>query len=150
MGLLDTLAGQVAGQLLGGQRAQPAANPLMSAVLGLLSQGGGAQAQPGGGLAGLVQQFQQAGAGELIASWIGRGQNLPVAPEQLRDILGSDTVGQIARQIGTDPQQASSQLAELLPQIIDALTPDGQLPAKGLGNAEQMLGMLGGLLGGRR
>ena len=61
-------------------------------------------------------------------------------------MLGKDTLGQIAGQLGIDPAQAGSQLSQVLPGLIDRLTPHGQAPEGGLGNASDLMGMLGGLL----
>lgn len=81
-----------------------------------------------GGLSGLVQQFESAGLGGLIQSWIGNGQNLPISAEQVASVLGSGgALGQFAQQLGIDPATASTKLAELLPQIVDQLTPNGQI-----------------------
>ena len=133
MGLLDSVLGSVMGQT--GQAGEP------GALGGLLANDGGH-----GGLGGLVDKFNQAGLGEVVGSWIGRGENLPVSADQIRDVLGSDAVGRIASQLGIDPAQASRQLAELLPGVIDRLTPHGTVPEGGLGNAGDLFGMLGGLL----
>lgn len=64
-------------------------------------------------------------------SWISTGQNLPISAEQIQGVLGSDQVKQIAAQVGVSPDVASSKLAELLPTMIDKLTPDGKLPEGG-------------------
>ncbi|HNB47688.1 MAG TPA: YidB family protein, partial [Burkholderiaceae bacterium] len=82
---------------------------------------------------GLVQQLQQGGLGEQVGSWISTGQNLPVSPDQLKDALGSNVLGQLAGSMGLDAGQAAGPLAQLLPQVVDALTPHGQLPAAGAG-----------------
>src|ERR1700694_2813601 len=69
--------------------------PAMSASLvreaaGLLSGGAG----PGGGLAGLVQQFERQGLGHAVESWIGPGANVPISGAQLRSVLGEERLGQ--------------------------------------------------------
>lgn len=155
MGLLDSVIGAVAAQA--GAQQQPMnggaglgglgnLGPLAE-VLGALLANGGAQGGAGGlgGLGGLVQKFDQAGLGELIASWIGRGENLPISGAQLGQVLGGDTLGQIARQLGLDQQQAAGQLSDLLPGLIDQMTPQGQMPAAS-GEPADLFGMLGGLL----
>ena len=116
MGLLD----QVVGALANGQSAQ--GNPLLDIVMQLVNN------PQTGGLAGLVAKLQQGGIGDIVNSWVSTGQNLPVSGEQLQSALGGDMLGQIAAQLGVSPQQASGRLADLLPQIIDQLTPDGRLP----------------------
>lgn len=145
MSLLNTILG-AAGSMMGGQQQQ--ANPLLNIVLGMLAnQGGNAQGGNAlGGLAGLMGQMQNAGLGNVIQSWIGKGDNLPINPQQLQSILGSGQIGQIAQQLGLSEGDTSNQLAQLLPEIIDKLTPDGEVPQQGLGNADQMMNMLGALL----
>lgn len=137
MGLLDSVLGAVvsSAQSQGG----------LASVLGpLLSNDGGH-----GGLDGLVQKFNQAGLGDIVASWIGRGENLPVSAGQLGEVLGSDALAGIASKLGVDPQQASAMLSQVLPGLVDQLTPDGQIPQGGAGNASDLMGMLGGLLARR-
>ncbi|MEW6466142.1 MAG: YidB family protein [Pseudomonadota bacterium] len=143
MGLLDSMLGSVLGGQSGAQAA-PGGEALAQVLGGLLSGSGSGGA--GGGLGGLVEQFQRAGLGEVIGSWIGTGRNLPVSAEQIGQVLGSDTVAQIAQRLGVDPAQAAGQLSHLLPEVIDRLTPNGQLPAQAGAGAPDLLGMLGGLL----
>jgi uncharacterized protein YidB (DUF937 family) len=81
-----------------------------------------------GGIQGLMQAFQQNGMGGAVQSWIGTGQNQQVSPEQVTHALGQDQVQQVADQAGISHQDASSGIASLLPQIVDKLTPDGQIP----------------------
>ena len=134
MGLLDSVMGAVMGQVQqqGG----------VAAVLGELLANDG----QGGGLRGLVEKFNEAGLGEVVGSWIGKGDNLPVSADQLKEVLGSDLLGKLAGQLGMDPAQASGQLADMLPGLVDQLTPQGVAPENGRGNAGDLLGMLGGLL----
>lgn len=99
-----------------------------------------------GGLNGLVDKFRQAGLGDAVNSWIGTGANQPISGDQLSDALGSDVVTKAASQLGLDPSQLSGQLAQMLPGLIDKLTPNGTAPEGGLGNAGDLMGMLGGLL----
>lgn len=122
-----------------------ASNPqLIQMVLGML---GNDSAQ--GGLAGLVGKFQQAGLGDAIQSWIGGGPNQPVSAEQITSALGSGTVTDMAGKLGLDSSAVAGQLSQLLPQLVNQLTPQGQAPAQGLGNSGDLMGMLGGLLQGR-
>jgi len=134
MGLLDSVIGAI-GQ--SGGQAQP---DLLGAVIGMLGQGGG-QAGGLGGLAGLVAKLQQSGLGDVAASWVGTGQNQPISPDQLSGVLGNDTISGMAGQMGLDPGDLLGQLSQLLPQVVDKLTPQGQIPQGDIG------GLLGGLLG---
>lgn len=119
MGLFD----QVVGALAGGQSGGNAA--LLESVMQLVNN------PQTGGLAGLVQSFQQGGLGEIVNSWVSTGQNLPISAEQIQSVLGGTALQDIAAKLGVGQQQASGSLAQMLPQIIDQLTPNGQLPQGG-------------------
>lgn len=98
----------------------------------------------GTSLGGLVEAFQAKGLGDVVASWIGTGQNLPVSAEQIQSVLGSGLVQQLAARVGLPPEAATALLAQILPQAVDRLTPEGTVPADGL------LGQATGLLRGLR
>jgi len=88
------------------------------------------------GLNGLLQGFEKAGLGAVAQSWVSKGANLPVSAEQIQAVLGSAPVAAFAQKLGVDPQQAAAHLAQLLPQVIDHLTPEGQVPTGALGALE--------------
>jgi uncharacterized protein YidB (DUF937 family) len=91
----------------------------------------------------LIARFQRGGLGDVIASWISTGQNLPVSADQLREVLGADTVSALSGH-GSAPQgDVLGQLAQMLPQVIDHLTPHGKVPEGGLGTVTDLLGALG-------
>jgi uncharacterized protein YidB (DUF937 family) len=118
---------------------------LLDSVLGQVL--GGAQPQPqDGGLGGLVSKFEQAGMGDVIGSWIGKGDNAPISGGQLQDVLGSDVISGIAQKLGVNSATLLPMLATLLPTLIDQLTPKGQVPPEGLGNHDDLLSSLSGLL----
>lgn len=129
MGLLDQVVGAVAGQLGGGQGGGN--NMLMQLVMQLIKN------QPGG-LQGLVEQFTKAGLGQQVQSWIGTGANLPVSADDISKVFGGTggQLGQMLSQFGLDPQQAMGGVAETLPEVVNQLTPKGQVEA---GNLEQSL-----------
>ena len=135
MGLFDQL-GQAAAGMMGGSNQ----NPLLQAAIALLGQNSSV-----GGLAGLIQAFQKNGMGEIVNSWVGTGSNLPISPTQVQQGLGGDLLKQLAAQAGLSSEAASGQLANLLPGLIDKLTPDGKLPDTNL--MEQGLNLLRGKLG---
>jgi uncharacterized protein YidB (DUF937 family) len=85
-----------------------------------------------GGLSGLIEKFQNGGLGDVASSWVGKGDNLPVSGEQIRTVLGDDTIRGIAEKLGLSGVDASSSLAKLLPHVIDKLTPEGTVPEGGL------------------
>ncbi|MFG6432196.1 YidB family protein [Roseateles sp. LYH14W] len=142
MGLLDNMLG-AATQALGGQSGGGRLD--WAALLSGLLANGSLQ----GGLPGLLQQLQAGGLGEQVQSWISTGANQPVSGEQLSGALGGagGLLGQLAQQAGVSPAEAGDQLSQWLPQIVDRLTPNGQLPADlGAGGLGDLAGMLGGLL----
>ena len=135
MGIFDQL-----GQAAAGMMGNSSQNPLVQAAIGLLGQNSAV-----GGLAGLIQAFQKNGMGEIVNSWVGTGKNLPISPEQIQQGLGVDLLNQLAAHAGLSSEAASGQLANLLPGLIDKLTPDGKLPDTNL--MEQGLHLLRGKLG---
>ena len=84
-----------------------------------------------GGLSGLIQEFESAGLGDTIASWVGTGANQSVEPQALHNVLGSDLVQQIAAKTGLPVEQLLPQIAEHLPQLVNHLTPNGEVPSQG-------------------
>ena len=124
MGILDDVVGKVKAAA-GGSGGEHSA--LVDGILGLLSGGG-----PGGGLQGLIQTFQSKGLGDIVSSWVGTGQNLPISGEQLKTGLGADLIGQLASKVGLSADAATAKLTELLPTLVDKLTPNGKVPESGL------------------
>ena len=83
-----------------------------------------------GGLGGLLNRFQQNGLGDEINSWIGPGQNKAVPPSQLGPALGSDVLKSLAQRSGLSEQELLAQLSQILPAVVDKLTPNGRLPTR--------------------
>src|SRR5262245_29231082 len=123
--MLDQLLKQALGGMSGG--SGEGSSQLVGGLMQLL--GGGSE---GSGLGGLVQAFQKNGLGDVVSSWISTGQNLPISAEQMQRGLGSGLLQQFANTAGLSPESASSKLAEILPGVVDKLTPDGKLPESGL------------------
>jgi uncharacterized protein YidB (DUF937 family) len=132
MGLLDGLLGRA----LGGTTTDPgaAANPLMQIALQILQQNGG--------VAGVLDKFRQAGYADHADSWQSTGQNLPISGGVLQEVLGSGTIGQIAQQLGLSHGEAAGSLAQVLPQLVDKLTPSGEVPDNHNDLVEQALALL--------
>lgn len=108
MSLLDQLTG-----LIGGDEKT-------GSLLQLLQQEGGISA--------LIDKFQQGGLGDIAQSWISTGENLPVSTEQIQSVLGNDTIAKVASSMGVDPETAAGTLSNALPQLVDKLTPNGEMP----------------------
>jgi len=93
---------------------------LLNGALGML--------QKMGGIDGLVNKLQQSGLGDLAASWVGTGENKSINPEQLANALGKDEVAAIAKQAGIPESEGASVLSQVLPAMVDQLTPEGKVP----------------------
>jgi uncharacterized protein YidB (DUF937 family) len=87
------------------------------------------QTNDGGGLSELLHQLEEQGLGHIAQSWVGTGANQPISAEQIQKVLGSDWMQQVAARLGVSPDVVAAHLSEILPKIVDRLTPDGQVPA---------------------
>jgi uncharacterized protein YidB (DUF937 family) len=133
--------GNLGGRMGGGADAQAQSGGGLGGMLGRLLGGGGNEASSlGGGLSGgslagglgqLIQSFEQNGHGSIANSWVGSGPNQPVAPNQVVDALGSDTIDELSNKTGLARGDVAAQLSQFLPTIVDRLTPHGRLPTSG-------------------
>jgi uncharacterized protein YidB (DUF937 family) len=121
MGLLDSIAGQV-GAAFSQNQTPGEQGGLMDMVTQLINN------PETGGLQGLIQNFQEKGLGNAVASWVSTGPNQPVSSDQIQQALGNETVQNLAQKFGLSSDKINAGLASLLPQVIDKLTPDGQVP----------------------
>ena len=128
MGLLDSFAGMVLGKL-GGQQGGMA-----QVALDMFNQNGG--------LAGVLDKFKAGGLAEQAASWVGKGENLPVSAEQISSVLGNGAIAEMAAKFGVDPATLSTQIAQHLPTVIDKMTPNGAVEADSGNLLSTVLGML--------
>jgi uncharacterized protein YidB (DUF937 family) len=129
MGLLDSVIGSLTGGGAGGTSS--GMGGILMSLLGGGQAGGAATQGTGGGLSGLVSKFEQAGLGNVAQSWVGNGANQPVSPQQLQNVFGQNQVQSMASQAGMQPHDFLSQLSQHLPNAVNAMTPNGQLPAEG-------------------
>jgi len=118
MGFMDQLKGMLSGQP--GEAGAP--EGMLGDLLKLVND------PQSGGLAGLIEKFNEKGLGDLMSSWISTGKNLPISADQIKNALGSDTIKDLAAKFNLGEHDASKSLADLLPQLIDKLTPDGSVP----------------------
>ncbi len=155
MGLFDSIAGNVLGSVLGGNK-DGGSNPLGS-ILGAVMSGAGNHQEAtsalggilnaAGGIGGLMQKAQSMGLGDVVGSWVGKGANQAISGDQVTQLLGSDAVGGIASKFGIDMAQAAPLIASMLPVIIDKLTPHGEVTEEAH-SGDALQSALGGLLGG--
>ena len=131
MGMLDGILGNLMGGAMGAGAQQ---NSLMQIALQILQQNGGIE--------GVLDKFRQGGYADQAASWQSTGQNLPISGAAIQEVLGSGTIGQIAQQLGLSHGDAAGGLAQMLPQVIDKLTPSGTVPDNHNDLVEQALALL--------
>jgi uncharacterized protein YidB (DUF937 family) len=116
MGILDSLESSgILGQL--GAAVLPV---VLGEVMGTGNQGGA--------LSSIVAKLQQGGFGDQVKSWIGTGQNLPITADQVKQVLGSDVVRQLAAKYNIPIDQVAEVLAHQLPLAVDKASPEGKLP----------------------
>ncbi len=130
MGLLDGIAGAVVSNMLKGGDNGGLANIAMD----MLNQNGG--------IGGILDMFQQNGLADQAASWVGKGDNLPVSADELSSVFGSDLLESLAGKAGVSADLLPGQLADHLPGLIDQLTPDGEVND----NSNDLLGTVLGML----
>ena len=128
MGLFDNVAGAVLGKMMGDK------GPMAQVALDMFNQHGG--------LEGILGKFNEAGLGNLVASWVGKGENLPISPNQITEVLGGATIADMAAKFGFTPEMLSAQIAEHLPKVVDKMTPEGKVEA----NSGDLLSMVISLL----
>lgn len=116
MSLLD-----IAAQALGGAGGAGGSNAAISEVMNMVNS------YPGG-VGGLVAAFEKNGLGGVASSWVGTGPNQPVTAQQVQTGVGSDAISNIASKLGVSPSVASGVVAQLLPHVVDHMTPGGQVP----------------------
>ncbi|WP_174509508.1 YidB family protein [Klebsiella oxytoca] len=114
MGLLDQIGGMLGGQA--GKAEQ------LQAIMSWIQQQGGIQ--------GVLEKLRSGGLGEIVESWIGQQNNLPVSSDQVSSALGSSALQDLSDKLGIDPQTASSVISEYLPKIVDGLSSNGEEPAQ--------------------
>lgn len=128
MGLFDSIAGAVLGKI-GGEKGDMA-----QAAIEMFEQNGG--------VSGLLEKFKQGGLGEAAASWVGKGENIPISAEQISSVLGDGAIADMAAKFGLNSETLSAKIAEYLPAVVDKLTPDGEVPAESGNLLSSVLGML--------
>jgi uncharacterized protein YidB (DUF937 family) len=139
MGLLDGILSNVAGSVLSGGQQQ-GTNALDTLVNSLGAGAGGqmrgndllgavmSMVQQNGGLPGIVNMLRNNGLGQQADSWVGTGPNASVSAEQITQVFGGSGLGNLASQLGTSQGQAGSILSQVLPELVNQLTPNGQIP----------------------
>lgn len=153
MGILDSLLGAAMSSMQGGgaSASAPAGNagnasgPTISPTLIMSVVAAVMQSQ--GGIGGLLNNFNKAGLGDVMKSWIGTGQNMPVTPAQVTQAIGPGQLSQIAAQLGIDPAHAGGLLSQVLPHVVDQLTPQGQVPPQAQQQGDLLNAALGAITG---
>lgn len=128
MGLFDSVAGAVLGKTIGGK------GDMANIALEMFNQYGG--------LDGILTKFQEGGLADIAATWVGKGENSPVSSNQITDILGSGAIANMASKFGISPEVLSSKIAEHLPNMVDKMTPNGEINSNTGNLLNTVLGMM--------
>ena len=129
-GLGDILGRLMSGATTGGAANAPASSGNDQGGLGSLLGGAAAGTLVSSGLGNLIRQFQEGGYGRAAQSWVGTGQNEEIAPNDLANALGADTLDALTRQTGMKRADLLSGLSQHLPELVNQLTPNGRLPTE--------------------
>jgi uncharacterized protein YidB (DUF937 family) len=125
--------GDILGSVLGGRSAGSGGagglGDLLKGGLGGMLAGGAAGSVLGGGLNDLLKQLQDGGQKDVADSWVSKGPNKEIAPNDLAGALGADQIGMMMQQSGLSRQELLEGLSQQLPNVIDQLTPDGRMPS---------------------
>ncbi len=89
----------------------------------------------------LIQQVQDSNLMEIVSSWIGSGENAPIEPERVTEIVSEEKVKMFAEQLGISEESARKALADALPAVVDEAT--NEEPSL----AEQLWQQIGGIEG---
>jgi uncharacterized protein YidB (DUF937 family) len=136
MSIFDSLVQTAISSALGGNSNALTQN-VVKGVVGMLTNNAG-------GISGLVEKMAQSGLGDVAASWIGKGDNKAITPQQLEDALGADKVAELAEQAGIPADKGAEVLSQVIPAVVDKMTPEGEIPEEHhLGTLSKII--LGGL-----
>ena len=92
-----------------------------------------------GGLDGLLSNFRQAGMEKEAASWVGTGENEPISAQQVEQAVPAEKIDEVASELGVSHEEAAVVLAEVLPGVVNAVTPKGEVPS-----TEELAAQIGG------
>lgn len=81
-----------------------------------------------GGLQGVVSEFERNGFGPTVQSWVSTGPNQPISGDDMHKVIGGDLLQQLSAKTGMSVQELTQKLAQVLPQAVDKLTPNGVIP----------------------
>ena len=145
---------QLMRQILGGSAGAMDISKLTALAQPLLQQ-----IQSSGGLNAVLGKLQQAGLGDQVNSWLGQGGNESVDADELAEAIGEDRIETLSAESGMSPDEVKSGLSQILPGLVDKMSPSGSLPTSAsdltgmlgqIPGGEQISGMIGGLLGGNK
>ena len=57
------------------------------------------------------------------------GSNEPVDAADVREALDDEELSRIAQQLGVSDDEAAEAISQVLPDVVDQATPEGELPA---------------------
>lgn len=97
---------------------------------GRMFQGGMTGGSLSSGLSDLVDRFKSSGRREPAESWVSHGPNMPIDVEELRSVLGEETLSELSQKTGMTPDQVLLRLNAALPEVVNQFTPSGRVPTQ--------------------
>jgi len=141
--------GDLLGGLMGGGAGQGGNRPADLGGMAGLSQGGSGMGNKGsalmllllplamqwvqrnGVIGGVLERFQNKGYSQQAASWVSTGANEELQPQAVSDVVGADELSRLSQQLGVSQEEVSSGMAQILPEMMSQLTPQGGVPDDG-------------------
>lgn len=131
-GLGGAALGSVLGGLLGGRRGG-------GGMIGGFGGGRGALlvmllpmamrwVQRNGGIGAVLKRFQQQGYGKQAQSWLAIGDNEELDEHAVEEVVGRRDLADMAQRLGVPETEVKQAFAEIMPQMVDRLSPQGDLP----------------------
>jgi uncharacterized protein YidB (DUF937 family) len=84
--------------------------------------------QRNGGMGAVLDRFRQKGMGAQAQSWMSTGANEPIDEQSVQQVVGPEELRQMAQRLGVPEQEVAQAFAEIVPELVDHLTPQGELP----------------------
>lgn len=119
--------GNLTGSGQGGSGLGNKGSALMLLLLPLAMQ----WVQRNGGIGGVLERFQNKGYSQQAASWVSSGANEELPPQAVNELMGTDELSRLSQQLGVSQEEVSSGMAQILPEMMNHLTPQGGVPDDG-------------------
>jgi uncharacterized protein YidB (DUF937 family) len=120
------------GDLLGGMMGRTSGRPtgraggaaLLAVLLPLAMQ----WVQRNGGVGAVLERFRQKGYGGHADSWVSTEPNQMIDADAVHNVVGGDELSRFGQQLGASEEDVAAGFAQILPEMVDQLSPEGNIP----------------------